>query len=70
MALSMRRIFSVLAAMAIMAAMVAASAMPASAQAGCQDFGLVIAAEAPHGELASEHAPLNDDVVAIKAGTC
>ncbi len=32
MALSMRRIFSVLAVMAIMAAMVAASAMPAFAQ--------------------------------------
>lgn len=61
----MRR-FMVLVTMVLVMAAMLVLAGPASAQAGCQDFGLFIAAMAPHGEAASGAAPLNNEVVFLK----
>jgi hypothetical protein len=68
----MRRIILVLAVAALMAALLVVAG-PASAQAGCQDFGVgFVAANAPHGELASSNAPqgLDEEILGLHAAYC
>ncbi len=64
----MRRIMLLVTVVLVMAAMMVLAG-PASAQAGCQNFGLFIAANAPHSG-APEVAPLNDEIVFFKELTC
>ena len=64
----MRRFMVLVTVVLLMAAMLV-FAGPASAQAGCQDFGLFAAANAPHSG-APAFAPLNDEVFFLKALAC
>jgi len=65
----MRRIILLLAVAALMAASLVVGG-PASAQ-GCSGFGVgFVAGNAPHGELASSLAPLNDEILGLHAAYC
>jgi hypothetical protein len=59
--------------MLLMTAMFALAG-PASAQAGCQAFGIAAASEAQAlgglGDVASAAAPVNDDVAFLKTQFC
>jgi hypothetical protein len=64
----MRRLIVLITVVLLMAAMLV-FAGPASAQAGCQDFGLFAAANAPHSG-APALAPVNDEIFFLKALNC
>jgi hypothetical protein len=64
----MKRLMMLVTVVVLMAAMMV-FAGPAFAQAGCQDFGLFAAANAPHSG-APAFAPLNDDVFFLKELNC
>jgi hypothetical protein len=73
----MRRLISVVAVAALMAAMLVASALPAFAQEGhtsCKLFGLVVSGGAhlvvPFGQVVQESAPVSDDFMFIQGLTC
>ncbi len=57
----MRRLIMLVTVVLLMAAMLVLAG-PASAQAGCQNFGKFIAANAPHSGVAA-FAPNVDDVI-------
>ena len=66
----LRRLLLVMSVAALMAAMLVVIAGPASAQS-CQNFGVGFVAEnAPHGELASSNAPLNNEIHSLQAAFC
>ena len=70
----MRRIILLVTVALLMVAMLVVSPSPASAIAGCQEFGQLAAFEAQLetgiGEEVSAAAPANDDVNFLKEAAC
>jgi hypothetical protein len=66
----MRRIILLVTVALLMATILVVGPAPASAEAGCQDFGLLAASEAQQetgiGEEVSAAVPADDDVIVLK----